>query len=45
MIEAFVETFPGAPSNNVATAGIGKTWLEAKVDADQHSKAQEGMPT
>ena len=30
MIDAFTETFPGAPVNGVATAKIGRTWAEAK---------------
>jgi len=30
MIEAFVVTFPGAPSNNVAEAKIGHTWADLK---------------
>jgi DNA polymerase-1 len=32
MIEAFVMTFPGAPTTNIATAHIGRTWAEAKGD-------------
>jgi hypothetical protein len=32
MLDAFVATFPGAPSNNVATATIGRSWAEAKGD-------------
>jgi DNA polymerase-1 len=32
MIEAFVTTFPGAPTTHVATAHIGRTWAEAKGD-------------
>jgi DNA polymerase-1 len=30
MLGAFVQTFPGAPTTNVATAKIGRTWAEAK---------------
>jgi DNA polymerase I-like protein with 3'-5' exonuclease and polymerase domains len=30
MIEAFIETFPGAPHNGVAAAGIGASWYAAK---------------
>jgi DNA polymerase I-like protein with 3'-5' exonuclease and polymerase domains len=30
MVEAFVMTFPGAPTNGVAKAGVGRNWLEAK---------------
>jgi DNA polymerase I-like protein with 3'-5' exonuclease and polymerase domains len=30
MVEAFSMTFPGAPTNGVAKAGVGKDWLEAK---------------
>jgi DNA polymerase-1 len=30
MTEAFVTTFPGAPTTGVAAARIGHTWLEAK---------------
>jgi DNA polymerase-1 len=32
MTEAFVMTFPGAPTTNVATANIGRSWAEAKGD-------------
>jgi DNA polymerase-1 len=32
MLDAFVMTFPGAPTANVATAHIGRTWAEAKGD-------------
>jgi DNA polymerase I-like protein with 3'-5' exonuclease and polymerase domains len=31
MIDAFIETFPGAPPNGVATAKIGRTWAEVKA--------------
>ena len=30
MIEAFVTTFPGAPTTGVAVARIGHRWLEVK---------------
>jgi DNA polymerase-1 len=30
MIDAFVMTFPGAPTNGVATASIGRSWLDAQ---------------
>jgi DNA polymerase-1 len=30
MLDAFVQTFPGAPTTNVATAKVGRTWAEAK---------------
>jgi DNA polymerase-1 len=30
MFDAFVTTFPGAPTNGVAAARIGVSWLEAK---------------
>jgi DNA polymerase I-like protein with 3'-5' exonuclease and polymerase domains len=30
MLNAFVETFPGAPTNGVATAQIGRNWAEVK---------------
>ena len=30
MLNAFVETFPGAPTNSVATAQIGRSWAEVK---------------
>lgn len=30
MIEAFIETFPGAPTIGAATAKIGRTWAEVK---------------
>ena len=30
MIEAFIATFPGAPTRGVATAAIGESWAEAK---------------
>jgi DNA polymerase-1 len=30
MIDAFTETFPGAPVNGVAAAKIGRTWAEVK---------------
>ena len=30
MIDAFSETFPGAPENGVAAAKIGRTWAETK---------------
>jgi hypothetical protein len=30
MIEAFAMTFPGAPTNGVAVAKIGKNWAEVK---------------
>jgi DNA polymerase-1 len=32
MIEAFVMTFPGAPTQNVAKAVIGRTWFDVKQD-------------
>jgi hypothetical protein len=32
MIEAFMMTFPGAPTRNVAEATIGRTWFEVKQD-------------
>ena len=32
MTEAFVMTFPGAPTTNVATANTGRSWAEAKGD-------------
>jgi DNA polymerase-1 len=32
MTGAFVMTFPGAPTTNVATANIGRSWAEAKGD-------------
>jgi DNA polymerase I-like protein with 3'-5' exonuclease and polymerase domains len=32
MTEAFVTTFPGAPTTHVATANIGRSWAEAKGD-------------
>jgi len=28
--KAFVEMFPGAPSDGVVSVGIGRDWLEAK---------------
>jgi DNA polymerase-1 len=31
MVDAFAITFPDAPTNNVATAKIGRTWAEAKA--------------
>jgi DNA polymerase-1 len=31
MVNAFAMTFPDAPTNNVATANIGRTWAEAKA--------------
>jgi DNA polymerase-1 len=31
MIDAFMATFPGAPTTSVATAKIGRTWTEAKA--------------
>jgi len=30
MTEAFAETFPGAPTNGIATAKIGRNWAEVK---------------
>jgi DNA polymerase-1 len=30
MLDAFIETFPGAPTNGVATAQIGRNWAEVK---------------
>jgi DNA polymerase I len=30
MVEAFEETFPGAPVNGVAEAAVGRTWAELK---------------
>ena len=30
MIDAFVATFPGAPTNGVATAKVGLSWVEVK---------------
>jgi len=30
MIDAFVATFPGAPTNGVATAKVGLSWAEVK---------------
>jgi DNA polymerase-1 len=32
MIDAFVATFPGAPTTNVATAKIGRSWADTKDD-------------
>jgi DNA polymerase-1 len=32
MIEAFMVTFPGAPTTGVAKATIGKTWFDVKQD-------------
>jgi DNA polymerase-1 len=31
MVDAFVATFPGAPTTGVATATIGRNWAEAKA--------------
>jgi DNA polymerase I-like protein with 3'-5' exonuclease and polymerase domains len=30
MIEAFAVTFPGAPTDGVASAAIGRSWAEVK---------------
>ena len=30
MVDAFIETFPGAPTNGVAAAKIGRTWAGVK---------------
>jgi DNA polymerase-1 len=30
MLDAFIETFPGAPTNGVVKAEIGRTWAEVK---------------
>ena len=30
MLDAFIQTFPGAPTNGVATAKIGQTWADLK---------------
>jgi DNA polymerase I-like protein with 3'-5' exonuclease and polymerase domains len=31
MVDAFAHTFPGTPTNNVATATIGRTWAETRA--------------
>ncbi len=31
MVDAFVRTFPGAPTRGVAVAKVGRTWAEVKA--------------
>jgi DNA polymerase I len=44
MIEAFALTFPGAPTNGVATATIGRSWAEVK-DPPKASENTRGAAT